>query len=209
MNNKPFEISFVVSTYLFGFGGDDSHCRDGMTNNPSCGLALDKDGAPVPDSQGFCCDCSFSDIIGASSNSDYRGAESCDILSTSLSSAHCLRLDDLWYDAYEIKPSTLESSVTAVVFQQNSDGSSPRSTAACQPYASIEATYNWTCIDVLNVGQTHPVAVSEDKQITVTYIGDLSLSTALHDLTNKYLFVPDPRVLPPALQFAHPQIVVC
>ena len=55
VNNQPYEKSFVVNTLLNGWAGDSSQCRDGMDNEPSCGLALDRDSEPIPDSQVGAC----------------------------------------------------------------------------------------------------------------------------------------------------------
>ena len=60
-NSAPFE---VVTHH--GLGG----CKDGdQTNAPSCGWVLGTDGARVPDSQGFCCSCSFNQLLGMSTTS--------------------------------------------------------------------------------------------------------------------------------------------
>jgi hypothetical protein len=56
----------------------------------------------VPDSQGFCCDCDIDDFLFE--NYDYsRGNLACEALGDGPhASAHCLRMSNLWYSAYEI-----------------------------------------------------------------------------------------------------------
>ena len=91
VNNKPNEIEFITSSYFFGLFGSDSMCRDGLNNNPSCGVALDRERLAIPDSQGrggggccfvgfllaagFCCSCSLGDSVGSSSNSYWRNSQ--------------------------------------------------------------------------------------------------------------------------------------
>jgi hypothetical protein len=54
------------------------------------------------DSQGFCCECSFSDIIGVG-NSLSR-AKVCGAFNFGAGSAtaSCIHYDDLWYSGYSI-----------------------------------------------------------------------------------------------------------
>lgn len=97
-------------------------CNDGTDSQPACGYVVD-DGVRVPYSQvlstqsvhahprrsrlqtrllmtttlgqGFCCECSLSDILGGDPLS--RGNLQCDLVNTHAEIAHCLRMDPLWY----------------------------------------------------------------------------------------------------------------
>lgn len=207
VNNKPFEIEFIVSSYFFGIFGSNSHCRDGLDNNPSCGVALDAFGLPVINSQGFCCSCDLSAQLGISTNSQWRNpALNCELFGQGQASAQCLRLDDLFYNVFEVQPAYFYTAITAVLFKQSNGADTPSSNPFCAKYSTYLDS-NWTCVDVLDVGTQRRDAVSQDKQVLINYIGDLASSQTLPDLTSRYLLVPEPRTLPSAQRATHPQII--
>ena len=57
----------MFETYVLAGTGYSSSCKDRSDEEtPTCGWVLDEDGNNIPDSQGFCCDCSMNDgIIGS------------------------------------------------------------------------------------------------------------------------------------------------
>lgn len=81
------------------FSCDDGHYDE----SPSCGWAYSEEGQKIPDSQGFCCTCGFDDFLGLGDDLD-RG-KTCQALNLGegSSTAHCLRLDELWLAAFEIR----------------------------------------------------------------------------------------------------------
>jgi hypothetical protein len=79
-------------------------CRDGdLSPDPTCGWVYNNS-TIVEYSQGFCCKCDFSQILGIDTTTRSRGS-SCSIfnLGSGSATAHCLRFDKLWFSAYEIK----------------------------------------------------------------------------------------------------------
>jgi hypothetical protein len=142
-NAQPFE---VVTHH--GLGG----CNDGdMANSPSCGWVLSSDGARILNSQGFCCSCGFDQILGTSSTTPRSETLQCDLFGDA-QSAHCLRMDDLWYAAYELGAPQLHFVVSAEVSQDN----------------GTVADYT------LELGPHAPGAASEDGRLTARLLGDLA-----------------------------------
>lgn len=87
----------VIISSVFG-------CEDGdLAQNPTCGWTINSLNQRIPFSQGFCCKCDFSQIIGINTTDRNRG-NTCSFLnlSSGSASAHCLKYDELWWSAYEI-----------------------------------------------------------------------------------------------------------
>ena len=79
-----------------GFFGDFHQCNDRSSSDDVwCGWALDEEGNHVEFSQGFCCSCSLAQQAGTADETQ-RGQLDCALFGSGQSSAHCLRLDDLW-----------------------------------------------------------------------------------------------------------------
>ena len=149
-----------------GLGG----CEDGdMSAAPSCGWVLASDGARIQDSQGFCCSCGFDQMLGASSTSTRSTELHCNLFG-SAQSAHCLRMDELWYAAYTLGPPQLHFTVTVSATQAN----------------GTMAEYT------LELGPHAPGAASPDGRVTARLLGDLAAYTG--DMPplgqSNYLMVP-------------------
>ncbi len=146
--------------------------------------------------------------MGISTNSQWRNpALNCELFGQGQASAQCLRLDDLFYNVFEVQPAYFYTAITAVLFKQSNGADTPSSNPLCAKYSTY-LNSNWTCVDVLDVGTQRRDAVSQDKQVLINYIGDLASSQTLQDLTSRYLLVPEPRTLPSAQRATHPQIIV-
>ena len=149
-----------------GLGG----CDDGnLAPSPSCGWVLASDGSRIRDSQGFCCSCGFDQIFGTSSTSTRSTALHCDLFGNA-QSAHCLRMDQLWYAAYTLGPPQLHFTITVEATQAN--GTMTEYTLEMGPHA--------------------PGAASPDGRVTARLLGDLAAYTG--DMPplgqTKYLMVP-------------------
>lgn len=94
-NYKPTER--VIISDLFS-------CEDGdLAQSPTCGWTLNSLNQRIPYSQGFCCKCDFAQIIGIN-NTDRNRGNTCKFLGLGSGSAtaHCLKYDPLWWNAYEV-----------------------------------------------------------------------------------------------------------
>jgi len=79
-------------------------CEDGeLAQKPTCGWTMNSKNQRIPYSQGFCCKCNFAQIIGID-NTDRNRGNTCKFLNLSSGSAtaHCLKYDNLWWNAYEV-----------------------------------------------------------------------------------------------------------
>ena len=124
VNAAPSETVFTSDAANHPFGSLTNPCvADSQADSPACGWTLDKNGARLPFSQGFCCTCGVSNDIAG-----YRMPRSglqCTLFAER-DSAHCLRMDPLWYAAYAIGP-------PAITFDMN------LYTTACRAKASVRA----------------------------------------------------------------------
>ncbi|CAG9316759.1 unnamed protein product [Blepharisma stoltei] len=160
-NSRAREL--VIFTSIFD-------CQDGAySNSPTCGWKTDSKGDRIWDSQGYCCDCDFSQIIGLDDTTYTRG-QSCQLfnLGTGSSSAHCLVWDELWYSAYEISTYQTYYLLTAYISKAYENG-----------------TYYQ---EKIVVSPSVPVQSSAEKDIIVRLIGDFSPNTPPPTLSDQYLF---------------------
>ena len=171
VNAAPYEV-----IHHHGLGG----CDDGnMAIAPSCGWVVDANAVPILDSQGFCCSCSFDQLLGTSSNSLRSSQLQCDLFGNA-QSAHCLRMGELWYAIYELSAPQLDFEIIVTATQAN---------------GSL-ADYT------LSMGPDRPGVSSSDEHVVARLLGDLApYSGDMPDIgATKYLMVPSqpashPRVL--------------
>lgn len=151
---------------------DLNGCVDGdLAANPSCGWVIAADGSQVPHSQGFCCSCSFDQTLGLSDEATRASSLSCDLFGN-MESAHCLRMDPLWYSAFEI--------------------------GAAEIHFAITVTTNNGSV-AMQLGPHAPTALSPDGKVAARLVGDFAAYTSELELSGKMLLVPstpedDPRV---------------
>nr|AKS04555.1 HAP2-like protein [Malawimonas californiana] len=164
VNAKPTEEIVYVPSTLFV-----PRCVDSDASQaPTCGWFLDSAGANVRDSQGYCCDCSLAQLVGADQSSTRAGLN-CNFF-TGESSGHCMRLDPLWYSVFGIGPVETSFEVRVTITQQGPDGTPIVQTLTLSP--SVQG------------------AVSNDRKVLARLVGDFASWTAPHTLSNKYLVVP-------------------
>ena len=151
---------------------DLNGCVDGNeASNPSCGWVIAPDGSRVPHSQGFCCACSFDQTLGLSDQATRASSLACDLFGN-MQSAHCLRMDPLWYSAFEIGAPELHFTITVT----SGNGSV-----------------------ALRLGPHAPTALSPDGKVAARLVGDFATYVSDLELSGKMLLVPsvpenDPRV---------------
>ena len=151
---------------------DLNGCVNGnQATNPSCGWVIAADGSQVPHSQGFCCACSFDQTLGLSDQSTRASSLACDLFGNMMS-AHCLRMDPLWYSAFEIGAPELHFTITVT----SGNGSV-----------------------TLQLGPHAPTALSPDGKVAARLVGDFASYVSDLELSGKMLLVPsvpqdDPRV---------------
>ncbi|KAG2447311.1 hypothetical protein HYH02_007641 [Chlamydomonas schloesseri] len=116
-NWKPVEVVLRPSNKV---------CKDGdWEDQPTCGW-FSQGGVRVADSQGFCCECSSSQVWDdtfGSSKERTRANLDCDFWSDPLDiligrkpvSAHCLTFDPQWYSGYELGAASLQFEIAITV----------------------------------------------------------------------------------------------
>ena len=109
-NYQPYEIISYGTTDSQGtfapfnlnpLNGALNSCKDADGDeDPTCGWVRD-DNKKIPFSQGRCCKCQFSQTVFQIDNKDHtRGLLQCHLFNNRQQSAHCLRMDPLYYHAY-------------------------------------------------------------------------------------------------------------
>lgn len=95
--------------------------EDPYADDPTCGWQQDSNKQRIWDSQGFCCECSFLELLGFNT---FKRAELCESFNLGVGSAtaHCLSWDELWYSAYEVGSFTSHYEITADVVRPGSGG---------------------------------------------------------------------------------------
>lgn len=163
-NYRPVEQ--VISSDVFS-------CTDGdLAPEPTCGWVMTQDKLIVPYSQGFCCRCDFSQIIGIDTTTRNRGSN-CNFLNIGVGSAtaHCLRFDTLWYSAYDVKTYIIDYEITITITSRNS-------------------TDHASNIQKLDLSPSNGIAASSDSQVIARLIGDFQPSAPPTDYSNYYLVIP-------------------
>ncbi|KRX06003.1 hypothetical protein PPERSA_01081 [Pseudocohnilembus persalinus] len=163
-NNKPSEE--VVTSSLMT-------CSDSATSsNPTCGFDFNSDGSKITDSQGYCCSCSFSDIIGV--GDDVTRANICSFLNIGSGSAmaYCLNYDELWYSAY-----TIGSYYYYYEIDIDIKTIDPK-------------TGKTISTETLQLGTESSVSHNEDNTILAKIIGDFTPINTPQTLSNYYLLKP-------------------
>jgi hypothetical protein len=88
-------------------------CEDGTHEKPSCGWQKDPLGNNIAYSNGFCCRCSIEEVFNK--DDTHRGLLDCAPMGKKMSSAHCLRFGDTWWDLFEVEPSTINYKINVEV----------------------------------------------------------------------------------------------
>ncbi|CUI15294.1 membrane-associated protein, putative [Bodo saltans] len=149
----------VVYTGLFGCAADSS------SSSPTCGRAYSTTtGAAIPYSEGYCCSCSFCDLISLC-DSDSRANTDCSLFGDA-QSASCLRFDDQWYGGYTIGPGQRDYIITVNV------SSSSQGTV------------------LLTLGPDALGAADTTHGVAARLVGDFSSFVEPWDLTTRMLLVP-------------------
>lgn len=119
----------------------------------------------LDDSQGFCCECELGDFLGAGEAAQSRAGMLCDALDTGSAhaTAHCMRLKDLWYDAYNVEAAEAHFNID-IRFRQCEDD-------ACTQYEDT----------VLTIGPGNPEARDPVTGSSARFIGEVSTPTSRID----------------------------
>lgn len=202
MNSKPYES--VISRTSFevcSLGG----------NNPTCGWYVDDNGVRVPASTGFCCSCknggcfvffwfvfswlflkacatskgTLEQVVSGDTSLNTRAGGSCGISSlfgsSTFTTAHCLRFDDLWYDVYGI-------------------GSAEASFNIGVRLTTVNATNNATIIEDVILGPDVLLGASESGFLEAVLVGDFASFKSFPVLSLSYLFIPARPINHPLVQ---------
>eukprot|EP00400_MALV-I_sp_L67-5_P001048 gene1048-1000_t len=170
-NNQPYELIRQVGLWAC----QDKVASD-MKDQLSCGY-VENAGQMVPDSEGFCCSCTFDELFSPEND---RGGKDCESFSEFFDkgdSVHCLHFDELWWAVYEMATPSAHYEVNVKI--SNAD------------YTSNN----------LKVSHEVPVAASQQPAIQAKLVGDFATATQPYNFENKYLVVPhrpreNPRVTP-------------
>lgn len=114
MNGNPNEAIVFKGVSIFGGG-----CQAGnLEPNPTCGWAVTASGEKIAYSQGFCCSCSLAHVLGLS-NDGTRASLNCELFGDQMTSAHCLRWGEYWYDLFGIREAQLDFTIQLRVTRRN------------------------------------------------------------------------------------------
>jgi hypothetical protein len=103
VNGNPSESIIFKGINIFGGG-----CQAGeFEANPTCGWAVTSNGDKISYSQGFCCSCSLAQVLGLS-NDGTRASLNCELFGDQMTSAHCLRWGEYWYDMFGIRQAQMD-----------------------------------------------------------------------------------------------------
>eukprot|EP00911_Craspedida_sp_UC1_P001627 UC1_evm1s1234 len=200
VNNKPREKAFVVETFANGIFGEDHTCNDHPgSEDVSCGWVLGAQSERVENSQGFCCACDLQDQFGTSGGPTRGELLSCALFGAGQASAHCLRMDELWYNVFELGPPETHFEVVAAVAELIYPDSSASASLASPP--------QWVERFALTVGPTQRQASTVDGRMRVKYLGDFALTRQLEDLTSMLLLEPEPSSVADGSGYTHEQVV--
>ncbi|GBF95275.1 hypothetical protein Rsub_08306 [Raphidocelis subcapitata] len=163
----------------------DAVCLDGeYEEDPSCGwyyLA----GVKQPDSQGFKCECTASQIWDETFGTNKertRGNLDCDFFSNlwqiaigrNPCSAHCLVYDSVWAGSYSLGAATLHFEIGVGI-----------SASLAGAGGAVQVTS-----ETIEVSPVTPIATSEGRVLLVKLLGDLAGYSQLPVLSDKVLMVP-------------------
>lgn len=138
---------------------------DNYSDSPTCGFQYDKDGIKIPDSQGFCCSCGFTQTVGLDNDKLDRGRVcSAFNIGTGFSSASCLRYAPLWYSAFSVSTYTIYYEIQIVI------------------------QYNTSYNETMSIGSQSFVSQSPD--VIARLIGDFTPLEPPPILSNLYLMKP-------------------
>ena len=149
-NFRPRES--VIVTDVFS-------CEDGdLSSSPTCGWVRTEKGEFIKNSQGFCCKCDFSQLIGIDRDSKIRGSN-CDALSIGKSaSAHCFRLHPLNFSSFSVDKPVINYTLEVIVNYEDSSGSRT---------------------ETLTLSPSKRAAGTLDNDVNAKIIGDFTLLTHL------------------------------
>jgi len=117
-------------------------CQDGdKAQSPTCGWMLDTTGSYIPYSQGFCCSCNFGQITGIDNSQTIRGLPCSSLnMGTGSANAHCLRYDQLWYSAYNVKNWIIDYKINIILTYSKNGNPYVNSTDIINNTASMSST---------------------------------------------------------------------
>jgi hypothetical protein len=161
-NNQPKEL--VIPKQILGCE-DDSYA-----DSPSCGWRYDSSGQRIWDSQGYCCRCSFEEIIGINDDQLNRGNDCKKFnLGEGASTAHCIEWDKLWYSAYQIGTHVSYYNLDVFILRP------------------LQGNYTK---DGLRLSPSNPVQSTDSKDIIARLIGDFYPNQPPPALSSYYLLTP-------------------
>ncbi|KAK4535355.1 hypothetical protein CDCA_CDCA04G1380 [Cyanidium caldarium] len=200
-NNQPSEV--IYSSNAEGpFTWLSNQCVDSWSSSdPTCGYAYSPPNSTAPQdrilySQGFCCRCSTSELLGLSSQY-IRGGLKCDLLDLSQpsQSAHCLRFDSLWYSAFQIGTPNVDFSIQVNVTTCDYVGNDSSLAASEKPPPSQNLGNRTRQVSscstqILQLSPGEPYVTSLNGKLSARAIGDFDPWEGTPSYVEKWLFVP-------------------
>lgn len=138
-------------------------CKDGKSNDPTCGYSHFPNGTNIPYSQGFCCRCSFGDVFN--NNQIHRGNLECNPFGYKMASAHCLRFGEYWWDLFNIGLGQLHYEINIHIKGENYE-------------------------EIVSVSPSSPATVNNNSALAAKIIGDFSPWTQYPTFANYFLSIP-------------------
>ncbi len=170
-NYRPTET--VIESDIFS-------CQDGAySSSPTCGWQTDSNGNQIANSQGYCCNCEFWEIIGLSSSQNNRALDCGDFnFGEGSANAHCLRYANLWYSAYQIISYDLYYSINVWVYENDSGNQ----------------------LAYFLLDPSNPIGSDTSLGCIVKLVGDFYPSSNPPDLSSMYLLIPTSPSTNPLVQ---------
>lgn len=114
--------------------------------------------------QGFCCRCSFDQVTNK--DDTHRGKLDCNPFGQKMSSGHCLRFSDTWWDLFDVEPATIGYQIVAEISGED-----------------IPVTYN------LTMDQSTPFFVNTGATLSGRIVGDFGNPTVYPNYESYYLAI--------------------
>ena len=212
-NNKPKEVIVLRNSGGAAFNALLNPCQDDPGEDVACGWVRNSAGDAIPNSQGFCCRCDLEamlGIYGTQARSAGHGVE-CSIWNSQSQTAHCLRMDELWYSAFTVGAPRVQYDLDVVVKHcpAGARGSSepvvvdptnlPPEDDVALPNSAYEQPQ--CSMQVIRLGPNRPTAcatvpwstpnmTSGACDVEVSIEGDFAPWEGTHSFQHQYLVVP-------------------
>lgn len=159
-------------------------CKDFASKDATCSVYYDSDGNRIPGSEGFCCECDTQDAFEDTFENERRmtrGKLDCAIFENKFfihgtpGTAHCLRIANRWFDAFNVDGPRFEFTINVSVSRTQVDDSYPEE-------------------QLVQVSPAEPSRRSATGRVLVELLGDFSSYAPVPDFSNKIFMWPRSQI---------------